>query len=249
MVDRDAPTNEQPDARDRSTKADGRKYDPKIVVVRESFNPIRRAFWAAVALVTAAVFVAGLQLINVIPDFGNPFSEERENRTQQPLLVSIQGLSRYVAAEGSYQVVVDLQESRENIPEVLINQRTLFVGVGTVEAYVDFSSIDEDAVVESASRRNAEITLPKPQLTDVDLNAEESYVVAEQRGIVNRLHELFGGNSEQQEQVYVEAEEAVAAAAADSALVRLAEDNTRSMLEGMLRSLGYEDVTVTFSRR
>jgi hypothetical protein len=36
------------------------------------------------------------------------------------------------------------------------------------------------------------------------------------------------------------------AAAAESDLIAVAERNTRAMLEGMLHSLGYRDVTVTF---
>ena len=38
------------------------------------------------------------------------------------------------------------------------------------------------------------------------------------------------------------------AAAADPALLERAEENTRSMLEGMMRGLGFERVTVRFER-
>ncbi len=43
------------------------------------------------------------------------------------------------------------------------------------------------------------------------------------------------------------AEQKLAEAGAKSTLVDRAEENTRKMLEGMLRSLGYTSVTVVFT--
>ena len=43
--------------------------------------------------------------------------------------------SRYVAADGTFQVIVDLQESKDNVPDFLVNRRTLFVGSGNGRAF------------------------------------------------------------------------------------------------------------------
>lgn len=210
--------------------------------------PRRRPFmWIIAAVVVGAIVLAGLQLTNVWPIFRNPFAEQTTDRSQPALLKSIQDLSRYVAAEGNFQVVVDTQRNRENVPEFLLNERTLFVGAGSVEAYVDFATIGEGAIVESADGTSVEIKLPAPQLGDVDLDMDNSYVFAEERGLINRLGELVKGDPNRQQQVYQLAEDKIGAAARDSGLQQRAEENTRKMLEGLLRSLGYQIVKVTYT--
>ena len=199
------------------------------------------------AAALAVVVLLGAQATGIFPEFRNPFAKEQTDRSQPPLLKSIQDLSRYVAAEGNFQVVVDLQNDRSNVPEFLLNQRTLFVGAGSVEAYVDFGKISEGAVVESADGKSVEIKLPAPQLGKTNLDLEKSYVFAEERGLLNRLSELVNGDPNRQQQVYQLAEERITAAARDSGLTQRAEENTRKMLEGLLRSLGYEKVTITYT--
>src|SRR4029453_17640646 len=99
---------------------------------------------------TGVVFVLivglcfGLRAINVRPRLHNPFADKEADPSQPVLLQSMRDLSRYVAADGTFQVIVDLQQSKENIPDFLVNQRTLFVGSGSVEAYVDFGSLADD---------------------------------------------------------------------------------------------------------
>ncbi|MCI4063897.1 DUF4230 domain-containing protein [Micromonospora sp. R77] len=199
------------------------------------------------AAALAVVVLLGVQATGILPDFRNPFAKEQTDRSQPPLLKSIRDLSRYVAAEGNFQVVVDLQKDRNNVPAFLLNERTLFVGAGSVEAYVDFAKIADGAVVESADGKSVEIKLPAPQLGETNLDLEKSYVFAEQRGLINRINDLVAGDPNKQQQVYKLAEDKITAAARDSGLTARAQENTRKMLEGLLRSLGYEKVTVTYT--
>ncbi|WP_433389391.1 DUF4230 domain-containing protein [Micromonospora sp. KLBMP9576] len=210
-------------------------------------GPARGLLWVLGAAAMAVVVLLGVQATGLLPDFRNPFTKEQTDRSQPPLLKSIQDLSRYVAAEGNFQVVVDLQNDRRNVPDWLLSQRTLFVGAGSVEAYVDFAKISEGAVVESADGKSVEIRLPAPQLAKTNLDLEKSYVFAEERGLLNRVGELVKGDPNRQQQVYQLAEERITGAARDSGLTQRAEENTRKMLEGLLRSLGYEKVTVTYT--
>lgn len=57
------------------------------------------------------------------------------------MLKSITSLSRYEAASGSYQVVVDLTRKISFLPSFLQGSDTLFIGVGSDIAYVDFSQL------------------------------------------------------------------------------------------------------------
>jgi hypothetical protein len=199
------------------------------------------------AAALAVVVLLGIQATGFLPEFRNPFAKEQTDRSQPPLLKSIQDLSRYVAAEGNFQVVVDTQNDRRNVPDFLLNERTLFVGAGSVEAYVDFTKIGDGAIVQSADGKSVEIKLPAPQLGETNLDMEKSYVFAEERGLLNRLGDLVGNDPNRQQQVYQLAEDRITSAARDSGLSARAEENTRKMLEGLLRSLGYQQITVTYT--
>ncbi|MER7168674.1 DUF4230 domain-containing protein [Micromonospora sp. NPDC000207] len=199
------------------------------------------------AAALAVVALLGLQTTNLLPNFRNPFAEEQTDRTGPTLLKSIQDLSRYVAAEGNFQVVVDLENDRRNVPDFLLGERTLFVGAGSVEAYVDFAKIGEGAVVPTEDGTSVEIKLPAPELGKTNLDMEKSYVVARERGLLNRIGDLVDGDPNRQQQVYRMAEERITTAARDSGLADRAQENTRKMLEQLLGSLGYDKVTVTYT--
>ncbi|GLY26287.1 DUF4230 domain-containing protein [Micromonospora sp. NBRC 101691] len=211
-------------------------------------GPARGLLLVLGAAALVVVVLLGTQVTGLWPSWRNPFAQETTDRSQPPLLKSIRDLSRYVAAEGNFQVVVDLETDRKYVPDFLLNERTLFVGAGRVEAYVDFSKIAEGAVVESADGKSVEITLPAPQMSDTNLDIEKSYVFAEKRGLLNRLGDVFADDPNRQREVYRLAEERITAAARDSELAARAEANTRKMLEGLLRSLGYQTVTVTYTK-
>ncbi|GAA1792306.1 DUF4230 domain-containing protein [Luedemannella flava] len=203
------------------------------------------ALIGTVGLVIAAVL--GLKMIDLWPDLKNPFATEKTDRSGPVLLKSIQDLSRYVAADGSFQVLIDLQENNKYIPDFLFNDRTLFVGAGTVNAYVDFSTLGEGAIKESADGKSVEIILPAPQLEKPNIDHDRSYVFDESRGLANRVGDLFGGDPNRQQQLYQLAEDKIAQAARESELQARAQRNTEQMLVSMLKSLGYENVKVTFA--
>jgi hypothetical protein len=199
------------------------------------------------------VFVAivglcfGLRALNVLPTFDNPFSDQEIDRSQPVLLQSMRDLSRYVAADGTFQVIVDLQQNKENIPDFLLNRRTLFVGSGSVEAYVDFSTLAGGALTVDETNKSVKITLPPPQLSRAALDMERSYVVAEERGLLNRIGDAFASDPSKQQRVYQEAQKRITEAATASELDQRARENTQRMLESLLTRLGYTSVTVTYS--
>ncbi|WP_213454147.1 DUF4230 domain-containing protein [Rhizomonospora bruguierae] len=207
----------------------------------------RGLFWLAIIVALLVAAGLGLRSVNIFPDLKNPFSKEQADRSQPPLLLSIKDLSRYVAAQGNFQVVIDLQKDRRYVPDFLLNQRTLFIAAGSVEAYVDFGALTEGNIIRSADGTGVEIRLPGPKLGEPNLDIPASYVFAEQRGLLNRLGDLVGGDPNRQREVYALAEERIAAAARDSHLAQQARDNTTRMLEGLLRGLGYTTVKVTYT--
>ncbi len=196
------------------------------------------------ALMVAACL--GLRAINVLPSFDNPFSGKTTDRSQPVLLQSMRDLSRYVAADGTFQVIVDLQENKENIPDFLVNRRTLFVGSGTVEEYVEFGSLAEDALTIDNDKKTVTITLPPPQQGNAALDMQKSYVVSEERGLFNRIGDAFGSDPEKQQKVYALAQQRITEAATSSGLDERAKQNTERMLQSLFTRLGYSTVTVEF---
>ena len=233
------------------TEQPTREY-PEVVPPSEP-SAGRRSGLVRVVAFAAAVFALlvgmclGLRAINVLPEFSNPFGDKQTDRSQPVLLQSMRDLSRFVAADGTFQVIVDLQESKENIPDFLVNQRTLFVGSGSVEAYVDFGALAEDAITINTDDDTVQIRLPAPQLTQAALDMERSYVVAEERGLLNRIGDAFSSDPSQQQRVYAEAQRRITEAARGSGLDQRARENTQKMLVSLLARLGYQSVTVTYA--
>ncbi|WP_106329648.1 DUF4230 domain-containing protein [Actinoplanes italicus] len=237
----DHPTSEYPAVPDRPEDS-----EPTPEQVRPSGCARLLIFVGFVfALIVLTCF--GLRAVNVLPSFDNPFAEETTDRSQPVLLQSMRDLHRYVAADGTFQVIVDLQENRDNIPDFLVNRRTLFVGSGTVETYVDFSALSGDALKIDEEKKTIELTLPAPQHSTAALDMQRSYVVAEERGLFNRIGDAFANDPAKQQKVYQMAQERITEAARASGLDQRARDNTQRMLESLFARLGYTTVTVTFA--
>ncbi len=200
---------------------------------------------SAVAVIIVLLLV--LSAVRLLPQFRNPFAEATVDRSQPVVLKSITSLSRYEAASGSFQVVVDLARRSSWLPSFVEGTQTLFIGAGTDIAFVDFSQLSGKAILVSADRTGVTITLPSAQLEPAILDVRQSYVFAEQQGLLNRIANFFSGNPNSQQQVYIVAQQKIQNAARQSPLIEQADRNTRSMLTGLMHSLGFQRVTITFS--
>jgi hypothetical protein len=199
----------------------------------------------AVAIVSGIAILLILSAIHLIPQLRNPFAQTTTVSSQPAILKSITELSRYEAANGEFQVVVDITKREGILPSFLAGSETLFVGQGNVIAYVNFGGLKGSAIVVNPNKSVA-IKLPQAQLEPAVLNVSQSYVYAEQQGLANRIGNFFSGNPNSQQQAYILAEQKINTAAKASNLVKDAETNTRVMLNSMLNSLGFQHVTVTF---
>ncbi|MFD1147154.1 DUF4230 domain-containing protein [Saccharothrix hoggarensis] len=201
--------------------------------------------WRIGVAVAVLIAVAGLvAAVVVVPRIAGP-GADTVDRSQPALLKSLRDLSQYHAAAGEFQVVLDIERDVRYVPAVLAGQRTLFVAAGTVNAYVDFGGLAEDALKVSPTaasgpdgQRSVELALPKAVLDKPNLDQERCYVFAQERGLVDRLTSLV--ETPDQQPFYVAAEQKIADAARESELVRRADDNTRKMLTGMFGALGYQ---------
>jgi len=199
--------------------------------------------------VLAAALVAVVLSLPSLLDSLNPFGTETKDRSGPVVVKSLENLSQYRAASANLQVVVDVEQDTKGLPSFIKGSRTLFVAAGTVDAAVDFSGLSKDrgAVRVSKDRRAVSITLPAATLTPARLDPARSRVYDRDRGILDRVQDALSDNPGDQQPVYELATRKLdAAAQADPELRRRAQENTQRMLEGMMRGLGFERVTVTF---
>jgi hypothetical protein len=212
-------------------------------------KPRREPPWGLITLgiLIIAIFGGVSWVKDVIPDFHNPFAQHTVDRSGPAVLKSLQDLQEYHAATGNFEQIVDLRQDSP-LPDSVLGEKTLFVAVGSVDAVVDFSRIGQGAVQVSNNRRSATITLPRPHLTNAQLDVSRSYVYDQDKGLFNQIGSLFGDDTENQQKLYVLAQQKILASAQNgSGLIPRAEDNTRQMLQSLLRALGFTSVSVNFA--
>jgi hypothetical protein len=192
-------------------------------------------------LVAAVIILLGAA-VHVVGQF-RPFGDESIDRSQPAVLKSVRDLSQFHAAAGEFQVVLDIENDVKWVPAALAGERTLFVAAGSVNAFVDFGTLEDDGLVLSPDGRTVELRVPGAQLDKPNLHHDRSYVFSQQRGLINDLQAL--AEPPDQQRFYVAAEAKLAEAAKQSELLKRAEDNTRVMLTGMLQSLGFQVKVLT----
>jgi hypothetical protein len=198
-------------------------------------------------LVVMAVLAGAGKLGGLLPSLSNPFGSKTVDRTQPALLQSLADLSRYDAATGNFQVIVDSEKDAKFLPSIIKGERTVFVAAGSVDASVDFSQLDERSIQVSDDRRSATILLPEPTVSEPTVDPEQSRVATRSRGLLDRIGSVFSDSPTSDRPLYLAAQAKMQQAAGQSDLVKRAEENTTKMLQGMLRSLGFTSVTVTFT--
>lgn len=211
---------------------------------------VRRRASRALPLVAALI---GLLILvpAIVPGLGslNPFKTETEDRSQPVLLKSLERLSQYRAARAQMQVPVDVREDVGILPDFIAGKKTLIIASGSVDASVDFRGLRGSALVVDDDRTAVTITLPSARLSEARVDLAKTRVFDTDRGLVNRVGEALGdgGADEERELLALAQRKLAEAAKAEPALLRDAEENTRAMLEGMMRGLGFERVTVRFT--
>jgi len=207
------------------------------------------------ALVAAGLVVAlaaGFWLVTGAIERLNPFrngvvQQRTVDRSGPAVLKAVTDLGEFRAASGYYEVVIDVEKDVDYVPSFLAGERVLFVAAGSVDSAVDLRGLAPGAVTVNESRTSARIVLPRPRLTSPVVDVGRSYVYHRERGLVDRIREATGNDGDEKEFYQLASRRLAEAATATPELRSRGEANTRSMLEGLLRSLGFTDVTVTFA--
>jgi hypothetical protein len=165
----------------------------------------------------------------------NPFQLVHTDRSQPAVLLSIQKPSRYHAAVGNFEQVLDIGDVSW-LP-LISGRRALFVAAGSVDAYVDRSGLAGEDLTMSDDGKSVTVRLPEAQLDKPNLDNDRSYMFAQDRGVLDRIADALG--TPQQAEFYKLAETKLTAAE-ESGLQTQAAENTKAMLTGMFGSLGIQ---------
>lgn len=186
--------------------------------------------------------VVALGLVGGASLFGfNQYPWSDNSRDQTVILQSIKDGAQLQSAIGTFELVVDTGDDNVALPDVISGRRTLFLAVGTVDAHVDLSGIDDGDLTVSSDGKSATLRLPDAQLEKPNLDHEASKVYRSDRGVLDRIADVF--ETPEQTAIFLRAENEMAAAAEKSELRQRASTSARSTLTGLFNSLGMQ---VTF---
>lgn len=194
-------------------------------------------FLGRVAWIVVVVALVALVATNIMGY--NPFSQASSSQTV--LLKSVKDMSQHHSVVGTFELVIEDEENVGGIPDFIAGRRTLFVAVGTVNAFVDLTGLAEQDLTLSPDGKTVELRLPEPQLDKPNIDHDQSREYSQERGFADRIVDAF--EAPQQAKLYQLAETQMATAAEQSELKDRAAKNTRAALTGLFGSLGYE---VTF---
>lgn len=200
-----------------------------------------------VMLGVAALGILAVGMLAAWNWIGNPFGVETIDRSPPPVLKEIRDLSEYHAAEGAFETIIDLEKDVRFVPSMLAGQKVLFVGVGTVDAYVDLGGLDESAIDIDEEANSISVVLPRARLDDVVIDHEASRVYDRDRGLLDRLGSVLVDNPATEDELFEGAIAKIEEAALATSLLATAEENTASMIDGMLSLAGFDDVIVEFA--
>ncbi|MCU1401204.1 MAG: hypothetical protein JWN62_4313 [Acidimicrobiales bacterium] len=192
--------------------------------------------------VLAVVVIAATGLIGKF----NPFRTEHKDHSPPPILLELREMADLHASQAQFEVLIDHEDDVRYIPSALAGERVQFVGVGTVDAVLDLTTLSADAIAYDSKTNSAVITLPAPTIAEPVLDHAQSHVMNRDRGVFNRIAGLFSDNPTTEDGLYQAASAKMADAAAQSGLVALAEQHAEDLLTGMVTRLGVDHVQIIF---
>jgi uncharacterized protein DUF4230 len=198
-------------------------------------------------LVVGGIVIAVLLVVAGMVSFKlNPFKTESKDHSPPPILTELREMTDLHAAQAEFEVVIDDEKDVRYIPAVLAGERVQFVAVGTVDAVVDLSTLQAEAIDFDPETNSVIVTLPSPTIADPVIDHDLSHVMNRDRGLLNRLGGLFSDNPTSEAALYEAASDKMADAAAQSGLVELAEKHVEEVLEKTITRLGVDEVDVRF---
>ncbi len=203
-----------------------------------------KKFVGSLALV-AALIVAGVVGFRLLD---SPFTTVTKDHSPPPVLLELRDLADFHAAQAQFEVTLDLEKDVKYVPSAIAGERVQFLGIGTVDAVVDFNSLGAGAVKISDDAKSVIITLPSAYAMEPVLDHEQSHVMNRDRGLLNRLGGIFNDNPTSEASLYEAAMDKMADSARQTDLINRAHEHTTVVLTAMMKSMGFEQIDIFFQQ-
>lgn len=201
-------------------------------------------------LATASLMIIAFALIALVivglVGIWDPFGSTTVDRSGPAVLERMRTLEEFTAAEAGFTQDVDI-ENDSFLPGFIKGERVTAIVTGTVRATVDFSQLGPNSVQVSDDGKSIRVILPDPQLDDPEIDEGSARIVSRDRGIIDRLEDVFSANPTDDTPLYKAAEAKLESAAEQSDVLEQARTNTERWLTTFLGAAGFEDVQVQWS--
>jgi hypothetical protein len=238
------------DERPPALRTDDRPTEPgDSIVVR--LDPGRRrgriGTGVGVLLVVAVIALAGAGVAALWNNgFGldGLFGRTTIDRSAPVLVERLRNRAEFRGATGTFSATVDIENDHGFIPGFIAGDRTIYTGVGDVDATVSLRHVGSTASTKSDG--SIVVTLPHATLGRARLDPKLSHVMSRDRGVLDRVGGLFVDSPTSDRGVERVALRRIERAAAKSRLAAKAERSTARMIRDLGRAVGADRVTIEF---
>ena len=160
-------------------------------------------------------------------------------RPTPDVIVAVKDLARLESAQYHVERVIDLRDRQQRLFGLIeAEDAILLVAAGEVTAGVDLTKLADGDVVVDPEAGTAEIVLPPPEVLVTRLDNDRTYVHTRETDTLARRSETLETRARQ------EAERTLRDSAVEGGILERASRNAEQTVEVLVRSLGYDDVTV-----
>lgn len=208
------------------------------LTVKGCLGPMQ-AFLGAVG--AALLLAIGLLVGRCTGDAPAPAASTTVVKRGPNVVIAIRDLARLEGASFHMERVIDLKEKQNRFQGlVTAEDAILLVAAGDVVAGVDLSQMNaEDIRVDEATKR-VKVVLPRATVFSASLDNQNTYVHTRSTDLLARRQEALETRARQ------EAERTLEQNAIEAGILARAERNVARTIEILIRSLGFQDVEVSY---
>lgn len=159
-----------------------------------------------------------------------------------PVVVAVRDLARLESAEFRMERVIDLRDKKERFMGLVETEDgILLVAAARVSAGVDLRELDDDDIDVDRERRAVTVRLPEPEIFEASLDNERTYVHSRDTDLLAERVDNLETRARQA------AEKSLREAALEAGILDLAKANAERTIRSLLKSLGFETITIEHS--
>lgn len=158
------------------------------------------------------------------------------NLSSQTVIKQIESLNRLETASYTIEKVIDAGTTGNKFAQFLYGDRILLIAHGQVIAGFDMTKLDKDAIEITGT--DVQLTLPAPEILVNTLDNNQTRVYDRNQGLLTK------GDNNLESEARKEAQSVIRDAACKGGILDEAAKNGRNQMTALLKSLGFETVTV-----